>query len=1246
MLPVLASVGFAQQSFNKITPDLEEEMALNAKEMFDVIIVMNEQFDAQKANRQMQYLDKEQQRAFVMDELQQVAQNSQKAMLADLQQGQKAALVDNVKTFWLINAVSCAMTKDMVMAVAERPDVRYVMKNLTIHVIDGEDGEELPLDRATNQWNVTKVNADDVWSMGYTGSGVIVAVIDTGVKYTHTDIANNMWDGGTAYPHHGWDYVNNDNDPMDDHGHGSHCAGTVSSYGTNGKQCGIAKDAKILALKVLGSDGSGSLDLSWQAMQFAVSHDADVLSMSLGVDGIGGYWVERVVMENVLSCGVVASVAAGNVGDQLSTYPVPKNVGSPGNCPSPWHNPDQTLTGGLSACVTVGATTNSDGHSSFSSYGPVTWSSGQYIGDYNDYPWTSGSATEVGLFKPDIAAPGSNIVSLNYSGNTGYSTKSGTSMATPCVAGVMALMLQVNPMLTPVEIDSIIETTAVHCGGQTSKNNTFGAGRIDAQAAVNYMLNACNAPTNLTATVNRADVTLNWTAASGVSTYRVYRNGVMIANSVASTTYFDEGAPAGSNTYYVRSNGSNNKASIPSNRVTVTITTNIDALTPTGLMVTEVNTGNSTSTLTWNAPITREESLYYTTGATIYDGSSSEVFVAAQKYPASMLQPYAGMQIEHVYFAISVEGSECTVGLYEGDAMMPGTTLHEGSITTTEAQQLVDYELSQPLVINPDKDLWLTVATTGYILEDEEYVGDGTGNAFLYRFASDNFWLSDSNAAWLFVLELSDGDYTYNVYDGGDVVSQGQSGISYVSTYANGMNAYRVTAVTNGYESDFSNALYIVSNTDTENNFVLGSDDQLLVLPNSTLTVSGSLTNNGDGTNLVLMDGAQLVNNTAGVQATVKRDVTAYTDDGGWYTIATPFTSYDPGTVLATDAYDLYAYDEDGDSEGKEWINYKAGTFNLTPGNGYLYAHNPGVNLSMTGTLNSGSYSQNVTLGYANQDASIKGFNLLGNPTPHDISFTKTSDVSDGYYYLVNGDAWTYTTATTVPAGRGFLVKANATGQSVVLNPQSKGDSGEKGQYIRLAIGDDNAYLKLDEGVSMPLLDLRGRHSGLYFTQDHKPYVMLVRDGADSVDLSYEPHNGTQTLTVTVSETLDSQLSILNYLHLIDNKTGADIDLLATPSYTFESKTGDYASRFRLVFSGSQDGPSTGSGTFAYYNGSEWQISNIGEATLQVIDVMGRIVKNETINGNASISVNEVPGVYMMRLVNGNDVKVQKIVVK
>ena len=135
--------------------------------------------------------------------------------------------------------------------------------------------------------------------------------------------------------------------------------------------------------------------------------------------------------------------------------------------------------------------------------------------------------------------------------------------------------------------------------------------------------------------------------------------------------------------------------------------------------------------------------------------------------------------------------------------------------------------------------------------------------------------------------------------------------------------------------------------------------------------------------------------------------------------------------------------------------------------------------------------------------------------------------------------------------------------------------------------------------------------------------------------------NGSYTLSVDV-ENVD-----LDYLHLIDNKTGADVDLLATPNYTFDARTTDYSSRFRLVFSANQgDCPSTGSEPFAYYNGSEWVVSNEGRATLQVIDMLGRVLSSETIAGNATIRIEQPAGVYLMRLVNNNDVKTQKVVVK
>ena len=130
-------------------------------------------------------------------------------------------------------------------------------------------------------------------------------------------------------------------------------------------------------------------------------------------------------------------------------------------------------------------------------------------------------------------------------------------------------------------------------------------------------------------------------------------------------------------------------------------------------------------------------------------------------------------------------------------------------------------------------------------------------------------------------------------------------------------------------------------------------------------------------------------------------------------------------------------------------------------------------------------------------------------------------------------------------------------------------------------------------------------------------------------------NNGSYTLSV------NSNNVEFAYLHLIDNVTGADIDLLQTPSYSFEAKTTDYASRFKLVFATGNN-----SETFAFFSNGSFVINNEGEAVLQLIDITGRIVRCESIDGCANVSVNVVPGIYMLRLVNGDSVKVQKVIVK
>ena len=130
--------------------------------------------------------------------------------------------------------------------------------------------------------------------------------------------------------------------------------------------------------------------------------------------------------------------------------------------------------------------------------------------------------------------------------------------------------------------------------------------------------------------------------------------------------------------------------------------------------------------------------------------------------------------------------------------------------------------------------------------------------------------------------------------------------------------------------------------------------------------------------------------------------------------------------------------------------------------------------------------------------------------------------------------------------------------------------------------------------------------------------------------------NGTYTISFN-TENVE-----LGYLHLIDNMNGNDVDLLANPSYSFEAKTTDYESRFKLVFSTGNSNDDA----FAFYSNGSFVINNEGEATLQVIDMNGRILKSESINGCANVDVKAAAGVYVLRLVNGNDVKVQKVVVK
>ena len=525
-----------------------------------VIVVMNDKYDNTQLARKTQGMTKSERRDFVIQERMAFCQASQQNVM-DFLDGFKGE-VSGIEQYWAFNGFRCDASEEVISMLEKRADVAYVYRDEVRKMVP-EMVEAKPAETRDIAWHVDKVNAPAVWnyngSTGYNGDGVIVAVVDSGVDYNHIDIAGSMWDGGANYPHHGYDICHDDDDPMDDYCHGTHVAGIVAGQGNAGTQTGIAPGAKIMAVKVLDDTGYGTDSDLISGIHFAMYHGADIINLSLGDPEIGPSTIYRDLFVSVQDAGMVASVAAGNVGDTQYTYPVPFNVECPGNCPPPWLHPDQVnlISGGTSGVICVGATDSNDSHCSFSSVGPVTW---------DDYPYQNGDASQPGLIRPDISAPGANVTSLNYQTGTGYVAYDGTSMATPCVSGVLALLLDANPELLPAELDSIIELTAANAGN-TVKNNITGSGRIDALAAVNALFH--HGPTNLTADLSGDYVDLNWTAAANATSYTVYRDGMAVANNLTSTTYTDHLTYSGNYTYYVKAHLNNDMMTLPSNYVTI-----------------------------------------------------------------------------------------------------------------------------------------------------------------------------------------------------------------------------------------------------------------------------------------------------------------------------------------------------------------------------------------------------------------------------------------------------------------------------------------------------------------------------------------------------------------------------------------------------------------------------------------------------------------------------------------------------
>lgn len=392
-----------------------------------------------------------------------------------------------------------------------------------------------------------------------------------------------------------------------------------------------------------------------------------------------------------------------------------------------------------------------------------------------------------------------------------------------------------------------------------------------------------------------------------------------------------------------------------------------------------------------------------------------------------------------------------------------------------------------------------------------------------------------------------------------------------------------------------------------------------------------------EGNTLTIEDGGQLKHDNVGVLATVEKNINAYSNEyDNYYLLASPMANelnVESNTNLATNNYDLYKFDQ---SQDLEWRFYGDNQFAIANTAGYLYANNVTMTATMTGQLMPSNDNVEVDLNYDNA-AVFKGWNLVGNP------FACTAYIlGDVNFYKIDGNELQAASGVVAPC-EGVFVKADNDDESVTftrIEPQGNCNSILNLNIVRSGNRIDVARIRFGEGRSLEKFMLNPNHTKVYISQDGRDYAVIHSESTmGELPVSFKAEeSGKYTLGFT-TENVE-----FSYLHLIDNITGNDVNLLQTPSYTFEANTTDYANRFKLVF---VTGSSIEDDSFGFiHNGHLLVLGNEGEATLQVIDLMGRMMSSERFNGSYDKPINVAAGVYLLRLINGNDVKVQRIVVR
>lgn len=351
--------------------------------------------------------------------------NSQHFLKNLLSSMEKNGSVEAVNCAWIVNAISAHATPEAIRELALQPNIQVISLDVEQVMIEPMAATE---EETRTLWGLDAIKSKEVNGKGVTGEGITVAVVDTGIEVRHSAFSS-----GQILTAKCKSFVSGEAADMDGNGHGTHCAGTIAS-----PQYGVAPKAKLVGVKVLSASGSGT----WEAVRGGVEYAAtvaDVVSMSLGGTASASGNVVEGAVKNAIGAGIVFVIAAGNSG------PSARTIGTPGT---------------TQEAITVGAIQQGGTIASFSSRGPSVY----------------------GHAKPEIVAPGVNVLSAWKNGGT--NTISGTSMATPHVAGLCALILSKNKNLKPADVKNILMTTTTG----TKQDNVYGQGLVQCDKAINASL--------------------------------------------------------------------------------------------------------------------------------------------------------------------------------------------------------------------------------------------------------------------------------------------------------------------------------------------------------------------------------------------------------------------------------------------------------------------------------------------------------------------------------------------------------------------------------------------------------------------------------------------------------------------------------------------------------------------------------------------------------------------------------------